>query len=279
VPRTEQMTDVGPGSVRSKACLVMVLRRLVHGCSGGILWISRSSGGTVCGGSDSRPHKTNSGVRLLSGPPPKQLTEILGVLRRRATYTDRLPQAALSRLGFSEVWADGIRRAGTVTRWDLQFYLVPGVMQDYNHACTYGSREARSHLGVPLVSLDIYESAGRVGAVAYTVGDIDAGLAVRSYPGRDMLGTQKEQVIIAGVVPDDVAYVEVGAAGNQAGTRAQVKDNFFEAETAIGKHPTEKVSTLPWSMTWYDVNGDILETITKTMQRMSFHVSAEIPEK
>ncbi len=119
-------------------------------------------------------------VRLLRGLVPAVLTETLGVLGESQTEAVELPDQAVARLGFSEVWIDATRRIFTSSKLGWRVFLIPGVRGDVS--CLPRAGRARVNPGEPLVGLDIYEHSDQVGARAYSVDDIVAGRAVLVFP-------------------------------------------------------------------------------------------------
>lgn len=216
------------------------------------------------------------GVHILDGPPPIAVLRNLGVLRRASSDRDHIPEAALKDLGFSEVWSSGIRLLGTVRAWNLRLFLVPGVIRNAYQACRSGSPDARSNLGTPLVSLDIYEPSGRrVGSVAYTEGDILSGRILRVYPVRETAEGNSDAQIVVGVVPDGVASVAVKVGAMPTRT-ATVRDNFFEVEVPMDALTDTRVTLYSWVITWMDAAERPLRTMTHTLQHWSLTASMDV---
>jgi hypothetical protein len=200
-------------------------------------------------------------LRLLSGPAPVALTQILGVLREPGTEVAKLP-GPLGRLGFNEVWVDAIRRVATSGRLDWQVFLVPGVCGDWIYLPK--TRRARANRGEPLVRLDIYEPGGEVGARAYSVDDILGGRAVLVFP----LFAAHNHELVLGLVPDDVSSVEVRASDMPAQI-AKVRDNFFRVEPRVptSSEPKKSVTSMTTTITWYDAAGKSLKTVLHSTRR------------
>lgn len=215
-------------------------------------------------------------VRLLRGPAPVVLTETLGVLREPQTEVDELPGSALVRLGFSEVWIDAVRRVATSAKWGMRIFLIPGVRG--GGACSPEAPRVRASTGEPLVSLDIYDPTGRVGARAYSVDDVLAGRAVKIYPLPPAGDERGEQELVLGLVPDGVSSVEVKA-GDMHAQIAQVKDNFFEVEAQVpmSRGPTSAVTSVTTAITWYDASGKSLKTVSRSERTFLLRANMDIP--
>jgi hypothetical protein len=227
---------------------------------------------SLCGGVDNMGGGAQQ-VRLLRGPAPVVLTEVLGVLREAQTEVDELPESAFARLGFSEVWVNAVRHLATSAKWGMRAFLVPGVGRA--ETCAPERPQTRAGAGKPLVMLDVYQPGGRVGARAYSVEEVLAGRLVSIYP----LPAGSRELVL-GVVPDGVSTVEVKA-GDMPAQAAQVTDNFFEVEAPVpmGKGPANAVSSVTTTMTWYDQSGKSLKTVSHTEQRMFLlRAQADIPE-
>ncbi len=211
-------------------------------------------------------------VRLLRGPAPAALTETLGVLRGSPTEVVGLPDSAVARLGFREVWIDATRRI-TSGKLGWRVFLISGVSRD--GACLPRTRRARMNPGEPLVSLDIYEPSGQVGARAYSVDDIVAGRAVLIFP----LFAAEDHELVLGLVPDNVSSVEVKA-GDMPAQIVQVRDNFFEVEAQVptNQGPTKALISVTTAITWYDAFGKNLKTVSRSNRRVSLlHAKVDIP--
>jgi hypothetical protein len=210
----------------------------------------------------------------LRGPAPAVLTEALGVLREPQTEVDELPGSALARLGFSEVWIDAVQRVATSAKWGMRIFLIPGV--GGGGACSPETPRARANTGEPLVSLDIYDPTGRVGARAYSVDDVLAGRVVKIYPLLSTGDERGEQELVLGLVPDGVSSVEVKA-DDMPAQIAQVKDNFFEVETQVpmSQGPTSAVTLVTTVITWYDASGKNLKTVSRS-ERRTFLLRANV---
>jgi hypothetical protein len=211
-------------------------------------------------------------VRLLRGPAPAALTQVLGVLREPDAEVAKLP-GPLDRLGFNEVWVDAIRRLATSGRLDWRVFLIPGVCRD--GTCLPRAGRARANPGEPLVRLDIYESGGEVGARAYSVDDVVTGQAVVIFP----LFAAHNHELVLGLVPDDVSSVEVKA-DDMPAQIAKVRDNFFKVEAQVPTNPgpRDAVASVTTAITWYDASGKSLKTVSHST-RWAFLLSAtkEIP--
>jgi hypothetical protein len=228
----------------------------------------------VCGGADRMGGESDNvrQVRLLRGPPPAALSQILRVLREPEPEVAKLP-GPLARLGFNEVWIDAIRHIATSGGLGWRVFLVPGVSRD--GACLPRARRARANPGEPLISLDIYEPSGQVGARAYSVDDVVAGRAVLVFP----LFAARNHELVLGLVPDNVSRVEIKA-GDMPAQMAQVKDNFFEVEARVPMRQgtSNAVTSVTTSITWYDASGKSLKTISRGDRRVSLNATVEIPE-
>jgi hypothetical protein len=194
------------------------------------------------------------------------------VLREPQTEAVELPDSALARLGFSEVWIDAVRRIATSGPWGIRVFVIPGVSGD--GGCSPGSPRARANPGEPLVSVDMYDPSGRMGARAYTVDDVVAGRAFRIYP---LAAAGDQHELVLGLVPDGVSSVEVKA-NDMPGQIVQVTDNFFEASVPVSQGPTTAVISVTTAMTWYDASGKSLKTVSSSgRQAFLLRASVDIP--
>jgi hypothetical protein len=213
-------------------------------------------------------------VRLVRGPAPAALTEALGVLRGGRTEADELPESALGRLGFSQIWGDAVRHLATNAKWDMRVFLVAGLVGAEARAPE--AAQTRAGTSEPLVMLDVYQAGGRVGAKAYSVDQVLAGRLVSIF-GPPLWDNE----LVYGLVPDGVSSVEVKA-GDMPAKTEQVKGNFFEVEAPVpmSQGPANSVTSVTTTMTWYDSSGDILKTVSRTQRhtRLSFTAQVQIPE-
>jgi hypothetical protein len=108
------------------------------------------------------------------------------------------------------------------------------------------NRRARVTPDESLVSLDIYESSGQVGASTYSVDDVVAGRAVLIFP----LFAVDNHELVLGLVPNNVSRVEVKA-DDMPAQIAQVWDNFFEVEAQIptSQGPRSAVASVTTTIT------------------------------
>jgi hypothetical protein len=230
----------------------------------------------ACGGGEQVSRGTNDAgqVRFLRGPAPAALTDVVGVLREPRAEVVELPDSAVARLGFSEVWIDAVRRIPTSSAWGMRVFLIPGVSGDA--MCAHGSPQGRANAGEPLVSMDIYEPSGRVGPRAYSAGDVVAGRAIKIFPLNNVDERNTEEELVLGLVPDNVSSVEVKV-GDMPGQTVQVKDNFFEVQVPVSQGASRTTASVTTAITWYDSSGRNLKTISRSEQRMWLHGEVGIP--
>jgi hypothetical protein len=211
-------------------------------------------------------------TRLLQGSPPAALTGTLGVLREPQPEAVELPDSTLARLGFSEVWIDAVRLITTGEPWSMRVYLIPGVSGD--GTCSSGSSKPRDNPGELLVSMDIYNPSGRMGATAYSAGQIGAGQALRTYP---LPAAGEQQELVLGLVPDGVSSVEVKA-NDMPAQVVQVRDNFFQAQVLTSQGPAAGVTSVTTTLTWRDAAGRSLRTVSRgSRQATLLRANVEIP--
>lgn len=239
---------------------------------------SRGSGNQdrsiACGGGDHMGAETGGEreVRFLSGPAPAALTEMLGVLREPQTEAVQLPDSAVARLGFSEVWIDAVRRITTSGPWGIRVFVIPGVSG--HGTCSPATPRVRANSGEPLVSVDMYNPSGRMGARAYTMDDIVGGRAFRIYP---LPAAGDQYQLVLGLVPDDVSSVEIKA-GDMPGRIVPVRDNFFEAQVRTSQGPTSAAISVTTDITWYNSSGKSLKTVSSIgRQAFLLRASVDIP--
>jgi hypothetical protein len=227
---------------------------------------------TACGGVDQVGPEIDETlpVRLLRGPAPALLANTPNVLREPQAAGEELPRSALARLGLDEVWVDAVRRITTNGPWDIRTYLIPGVSG--HGRCS--PQPSRAPSREPLVSMDMYNSSGRMGARAYSVDDIVAGRAFRIYP---LPATGAQQELVLGLVPDGVSSVEVKA-NDMPGQAVHVHDNYFEASIPVSEGNTSAVTSVTTAMTWYGAAGNSIKTISAgTRQAFLLDASVDIP--
>jgi len=205
-------------------------------------------------------------MKLISGPAPLELTDILSVLCRPRSKQDELARLAVEALGFEKVWIDAARLVATSHALGMRIYVIPGVLTAAGRARRAGSDEARTNAGVPVACLDIHETAGRVGPMAYTSQDILAGRMIRSYPLAQLDPRRDPSRIFFGIVPNCVEQVSIGMSSAHVAVAA--RDNYFECQISAAVSPGASPASLTWSMTWYDANGGELSTTTSTKREM-----------
>jgi hypothetical protein len=223
--------------------------------------------------------------RLVDDPVPAWLLARLGVLRRPATTSDRVPSGALG-LGGLDVLRRSIRVARAGDGWSYRFFLSRGVVsighgQANPVACAHVRRDAsvaaaaRFGAGVrgqvaaivdPQVTVVEDQAAGRTLAFTLmavqpdgrTTGGGGGLLRGETIPATGSIGTSRHgnhrYVTLSGLVPDGVARVRVVDDSGHPRERAvtiAVRDNVFHALLARRMGPRLTVE-------WRAASGRVL---------------------